>query len=169
MGTARAMWMSMLLALTLPPHLASFSYPGQPPYVPAAWPILLAAGLTLAMLLWVFAGVGSGRLHPVPVVYLLMVVIFQPMLVPHFVLHRQRIFAGDVIDAAPTLPLAPASPRPRSTNAWTVSTEPPSHDALYMEPASQRLMNFTTGRQTPARRRCRWRNCCAMTCRRWRI
>lgn len=150
MGAARAMWMAMLLGLTLPPHLPSFNYPGST-IATAAWPILPAAGLTLAMLLWVFAGVGSGRLHPVPVIYLLMVVLFQPVLVPHFVLHRQRTFAGDVIDAAPPPPSAPGEAATAPLDAWTVHTETPSHDALYTEPASQRLITFTTGRQTPAR------------------
>jgi Na+-translocating ferredoxin:NAD+ oxidoreductase RnfD subunit len=150
MGAARAMWMAMLLGLTLPPHLASFSYPGSI-LSASAWPILPAAGLSLAMLLWVFAGVGSGRLHPVPVIYLLMVVMFQPALVPHFVLHRQRIFAGDVIDAAPPPTIGPGEASPARIEAWTVYTDTPAHDALFTEPASQRLITFTTGRQTPAR------------------
>ena len=104
------------------------------------------------MLLWVFAGVGSGRLHPVPVVYLLMVVLFQPTLVPHFVLHRQRIFAGDRDRARRRRRHSRrASPRRRARTRGRLRPMPPSHDALYIEPASQRLMNFTTGRQTPAR------------------
>ena len=103
------------------------------------------------MLLWVFAGMGSGRLHPVPVVYLLMVVLFQPMLVPHFVLHRQRIVAGDLIDAAPPLRFAPGEAAPARVDPWTAYVETPAHDGVFTEPASQRLVTFTTGRQTPAR------------------
>jgi Na+-translocating ferredoxin:NAD+ oxidoreductase RnfD subunit len=149
-GTARALWLAMLLALALPPHLASRTYPGAPTSA-AAWPILPAAGLALAILLWCFAGIGSGRLHPVAVVYLIMVVIFEPYLTPHLVLHRQRIFAGDVIDAALPPPLPPGEAAPQRSDAWTSYAETPARDALYMEPASLRLVTFTTGRQTPAR------------------
>ena len=36
---------------------------------------MFASGLALAMLLWIFGGVGSGRVHPVLVVYLLGIII----------------------------------------------------------------------------------------------
>src|SRR5204863_4902738 len=77
MGVARAIWMAILLGLALPAHLASSTYPDGPAGT-LIWPILPAAGLALAMLLWVFAGVGSGRVHPVPIIYLLCVILFQP-------------------------------------------------------------------------------------------
>ena len=149
-GAARALWMAMLLGLAMPAHLASRSYPGEP--IPAAaWPILPAAGLALAIMLWVFAGIGSGRLHPVAVIYLLMVVMFEPYLAPRLVLHRQRIFAGDLVDAALPPPLPPGEAAPIRSDAWTSYRETPGRDALYMENAAQRLVTFTTGRQTPAR------------------
>ena len=40
------------------------------------WSMLAGAGLALAALLWMFGGVGSGRVHPVLVIYLLCVVLF---------------------------------------------------------------------------------------------
>jgi len=149
-GVTRATWLAVLLALSLPAHLASNTFPGAPPGV-IMWPLLPAVGLALAMLLWVFAGIGSGRLHPVPVIYLLVVVIFQPVLVPHLTLHRARVMGGDVTDAV--IPrLGPGGePAPVRKEAWTTYYEKPVHDALYTEPAAQRLVTFTTGRQTPAR------------------
>ena len=150
MGMARGVWMAILLALTMPSHLASFTYPNAP-IGAVPWPILPAAGLALAMLMWIFAGVGSGRLHPVPVIYLLMVVLFQPLLVPHFVLHPKRLVTGDVTQAIPPQLPAPGELAPVRKEAWTALYEPPLRDALYGEPASQRLVTFTTGRQPPAR------------------
>jgi Na+-translocating ferredoxin:NAD+ oxidoreductase RnfD subunit len=149
-GTARAMWMAILLALTLPAHLAATTYPGAPTAA-LIWPILPAAGMALALLLWVFSGVGSGRVHPVAVIALLMVILFQSLLTPHFVLHRARIIAGDVIDAT-VLPLqTQADLTPVRKEAWTTYTDRPARDALYGESAAQQLVTFTSGRQTPAR------------------
>ncbi|MEA2733893.1 MAG: H+/Na+-translocating ferredoxin:NAD+ oxidoreductase subunit [Humisphaera sp.] len=150
LGGASGIWMALLLAMTLPPHLASFTYPNSPTGA-ALWPILPAAGLALALLIWMFAGVGSGRIHPVPVIYLLMVVFFQPLLTPHFVLHPKRLVTGDVTQAIPPQLPAPGELAPVRKEAWTSLYELPLRDALYGEPASQRLVTFTTGRQTPAR------------------
>jgi Na+-translocating ferredoxin:NAD+ oxidoreductase RnfD subunit len=149
-GVARGVWLAILLALALPPHLASTDFPGSP-VAGWAWPILPATGLALAVLMWVFAGIGSGRVHPVPVIYLFVVVLFQPMLTPHFVLHRQRVLSGNVIDAKLPPPLAPGEAAPVQKDPWTNAFEKPARDALYQEPASERLITFTTGRQTPAR------------------
>jgi hypothetical protein len=150
MGVARAMWMAVLLALTLPAHLASSTYPDAPANA-LIWPILPAAGLALSMLLWIFAGVGSGRVHPVPIIYLLCIILFQPLLVPHYVLHRARIGGGDVTDAALPARVGPGELAPVRKEAWTSYLDAPMHDALYGEPAAQRLVAFTTGAQTPAR------------------
>jgi Na+-translocating ferredoxin:NAD+ oxidoreductase RnfD subunit len=147
---ARGIWMGILLSMTLPAHLASWNYPNSPTNTPP-WPMLPAAGLALALLMWVFAGVGSGRVHPVPVIYLLMVVLFQAMLTPHFVLHPKRLVSGDVTRAIPPQLPAPGELAPVRKEAWTALYELPLRDALYGEPASQRLVTFTTGRQAPAR------------------
>src|SRR5213078_4502535 len=117
-GMARAMWMALVLSLTLPAHLACSTYPNAP-YGGVIWPILPAVGLALALLLWVFAGVGSGRVHPVAVIYLLTVVIFQPLLVPHFVLHRARIGSGDVTETAWPGRVSPGELAPVRKEAWT--------------------------------------------------
>ena len=149
-GVARSMWLAVVLAMTFPAHLASSTY-ANAPYGGVVWPILPAAGLALSVLLWVFAGVGSGRVHPVGVIYLLCVVLFQPLLVPHFALHHARLAGGDVIEALPPPPPSPGELPPVPKDAWTSSSDRPVRDALYSDPASQRLATFTSGRQTPAR------------------
>jgi Na+-translocating ferredoxin:NAD+ oxidoreductase RnfD subunit len=107
--------------------------------------------MALALLLWIFAGVGSGRVHPVPIIYLLCVILFQPLLVPHFVLHRAHIGSGDVIEAELPHRVGPGELATVRKEAWTSYLDMPLHDALYSEPAAQRLVTFTTGAQTPAR------------------
>lgn len=149
-GIMHAGWMAILLALTLPAHLASATYPGAPTAA-LVWPVLPAAGLVLVLLMWLFAGIGSGRIHPVPVIYLLMVVVFLPLLVPHFVLHRARVGGGDVIDAPAPQPQSPGEVPRVPKEAWTTFVDVPTHDAIYTEPAALRLITFTTGRQTPTR------------------
>ena len=149
-GLMRGWWMAILLSLTLPAHLASPTFPGAQTSG-LIWPILPAAGLALALLMWVFAGVGSGRVHPVPVIYLFMVVMFQPLLVPHFVLHRAYVASGDLIDAAPPPPPAPGELPRVPKEAWTAFVDRPAHHAIYTNPAALQLVTFTTGRQTPAR------------------
>ena len=149
-GMMRGWWMAILLALTMPAHLASPTYPGAPTSA-LIWPLLPAAGMALALLLWVFAGVGSGRVHPVPVIYLLMVVMFQPLMVPHFVLHRERVAGGDLVDADLPQPPGPGELPLVPKEAWTASADIPLRDAIHTNPAALQLVTFTTGRQTPAR------------------
>jgi Na+-translocating ferredoxin:NAD+ oxidoreductase RnfD subunit len=149
-GVARAVWMALLLSMILPAHLASSTYPDAAMSGPI-WPVLPAAGLALAMLLWIFAGVGSGRVHPVPIIYLGTLILFQPMLVPHFVLHRAHIFTGDLVEAALPPRTGPGELAPVRKEAWFSYVDMPLHDALWSEPAAQRLVTFTTGAQTPAR------------------
>ncbi len=50
---AHGLWMAVLLALTLPAQLAAGAGAGR---AVSPWPIIPAAGLALAALLWIFAG-----------------------------------------------------------------------------------------------------------------
>jgi Na+-translocating ferredoxin:NAD+ oxidoreductase RnfD subunit len=152
-----ALWLALLLSLTLPPHLlngrdvSSFSN-----LVP--WPILPAAGMTLAILLWLLGAAGSGRVHAVLVTNLLMVVLFRDLLVPHYTLQRMNLFRGDVLNA--TVPprgyverreSGDGDPTRGSRQPWIRQPIDALHDALYAEPASQRLVFYTTGTESPER------------------
>ncbi len=159
-----ALWLALLLALTLPPHLFSQTdvsgFRGVAP-----WPIIPAAGLTLGILLWILGGTGSGRVHAVLVTHLLMFVVFQDLLVPHYTLQRLNLFRGDVLDAAVFGAFPRAAPtgedagdgEGRAADGADVNTPwidraiDPNHDALYAEPASQRLVFYTTGTESPER------------------
>lgn len=133
---AYALWMSLLLALALPAHLASSRDAG--PAGAAPWPILVGAGLVLPMFLWLFASGGSSRVHPVPAVYLLLVVLFQNLLAPTYVLHHGRLVAGDMLDAATVAPQPPAK------EPWA-QAPPQEADAMRVQRAAEVLGAFTSG------------------------
>jgi len=133
---AHMLWLSIVLALMLPAHLA-VHYKNQP----QIWPILPAAGAMLVILNWLLGGLGVGRVHPVLATYLLIVALFGPSLVPGSVLQRDRVFAGDILDLGSGRPVA-ASKEP-----WI--TRPTIHGqaALRIPPASEQLHAFTRGNE----------------------
>jgi Na+-translocating ferredoxin:NAD+ oxidoreductase RnfD subunit len=152
---AHGIWLALVLAVIFPAQLAAWTFPGAGAGAGGAgtlvWAVLAGAGLALALLLWLFGGVGSGRVHPVLVIYLLCVVLFQNLLVPRFVLHRAHVVSGDVLDAIVAVAPPGGSNAPIRKEAWTTLTDTPVRDALYVQPASEKLMLFTTGRQAPDR------------------
>lgn len=149
------LWLSLLLSLMLPAHLTS---PSQ-----HLWPILPAAGLLLAMFTWLLGGVGSSRVHPVLVTYLLLVAVFggggfeglsrhidnKPhphLLDPYAVLRRDRLFTGDVLSLETAMPAT--APRTR----WISQPLAASHlDAIARDPASRKLGAFTRAGEVPQR------------------
>jgi hypothetical protein len=149
-----AMWLALLLALMLPAHLISevdrSSFSATIP-----WPIVPGAGVLLAILLWALGTSGSGRVHAVLVAYLLLVVLFKDLLVPHYTLQRNNLFRGDVLHAQ--IPEDPSHRRPGSGGGrnikmpWIHIAGDAHYDAVYSEPASQRLVFYTTGTESPER------------------
>lgn len=130
------LWQALLLALMLPAHL--FSGAGYNGSEAALWPMLPAAAIVLVWLTWLLGGVGSSRIHPVLLTYLLLVVLFGELLVPHEVLRRGRLFRGDLNDVAKTEQVVVKEP-------WVDIRQPDGRDAFWREPASQRLIFFTSG------------------------
>jgi Na+-translocating ferredoxin:NAD+ oxidoreductase RnfD subunit len=148
----QSLWLALLLGLTLPAHLFSAGNPSGASlteYNFALWPILPAAGIVLVASIWALGGTGSGRIHPVLVAHLLVVVLFQDMLVPHYALQRRHIFSGDVLNAQ--LP-DPGDDNSLQTKApWTSQTIPAPGDATWSEPAARRLETYTSGLAAPDR------------------
>jgi len=144
----QSLWLALLLGLSLPAHLFCGWNPiGDGNF--ALWPILPAAGLVLVASIWALGGTGSGRIHPVLVAHLLVVVLFQDLLVPHYALQRQHIFTGDVLNAP--LPTADNDESSRSREPWTSQSAYSSGDATWSEPASRRLETYTSGLAAPER------------------
>ena len=132
------LWLGLLLAMLLPAHLGSTrpSWIGGEPL----WLIIPAAGLALVMFTWILGGLGSGRVHPVLLTYLLLVGCFGQDRVPHRVLQRGHVVTGDLMDVRPPdgVPVQPREP-------WHDAPADPYHDAVWREPASQRLVFYTSG------------------------
>jgi len=120
----------------LPSHL--FSGVGYNGAEVALWPMLPAAAIVLVWFTWLLGGVGSSRIHPVLLTYLLLVVLFGDLLVPHTVLQRGHLFRGDANDAAKTEQVVTKDP-------WVQTRHSDGHESLWREPASQRLIFFTSG------------------------
>lgn len=135
MRWSHTMWLALLLALMLPAHL--FSGVGYNGTNMSLWPMLPAAAVLLVWFTWLLGGVGSSRIHPVLLTYLLLVVLFGELLVPHSVLRIGHLFRGDVDDASRT-ELTVKDP-------WVRMRSGDGHEALWREPSSQRLIFFTSG------------------------
>jgi Na+-translocating ferredoxin:NAD+ oxidoreductase RnfD subunit len=139
---AHTLWLALLLALTLPAHLLSDAMQiGN--HVIVAWPILPAAAILLVMISWVTGGPGSGRIHPVVLAQLLVVLLAGELLVPHAVLQQSHIFFGDVLKSGESQRLQ------RVQAPWNSVPLIPGQDAVRSEPASQLLTSYTSGMQRP--------------------
>jgi Na+-translocating ferredoxin:NAD+ oxidoreductase RnfD subunit len=101
----------------------------------------------LAVVLWLSRGPAGTAIHPAVVTYLLLTSAFAAAMVPTHVLQRERLFVGDVLDAATD------APPPGGANPWWL-TRPRtiSHDAIQLTPASQSLLNYTLARREPTER-----------------
>ncbi len=138
LSLSHACWLALLLALALPAHLASFA--GIQTLEAPFW-ILPAAGVLLAIVLWILRGVAGTALHPVVVTYLVLVPFFEHTLAPRYVLQRDHLFSGDVLDAPSHAPAA-------GIPWWFTGSQTGAHAAVHTSaPASESLLNYTLGRR----------------------
>ncbi len=134
------LWLAMLLGLMLPAHLASREVLAPVSSFPP-WPLIPSAALSLVIMVWMLGGPGSGRVNPVLTTWLLLFVLFEPMLVSHRVLPVERAFTGDVLEA----PLPDSSaPAPAATKTPWYASRSTDATPMYLEPAAQRLLGYTT-------------------------
>jgi Na+-translocating ferredoxin:NAD+ oxidoreductase subunit D len=144
MRMSHVLWLALLLSLMLPVHLMTI----EPPFDKspgAQWAIAAGAGVLVVITAWLLGGVGSGRIHPVLVTYLLLVVSFKQALVPHWVLQKDHLLVGDVAKSQRSESAITAS------EGWIKTPEMPGRDALYEDPAAETLYRFTSGQQQPER------------------
>ena len=125
----------------LPAHL--FTRPPMNGQI--VWPILPAAGITLAILIWLLGGLGAQRVPLSVVTILLLFVLFHDLLAPRLVLRPDRLFVGDLLNSDPT-------PEELSDqNPWFNRTPPTGYDSLRRQPAGDRLLAYTSSQQRPER------------------
>jgi len=141
--TGNIAWLALLLAMMLPAHLFAFGSATGP----APWPLLPAAGLLLVIVTWLLSDQGSGRLHPVLVTYMLLYALFHSLMVPHYVLRVDHLFFGDALKATPTASPAAVQPWYLLKGAATANQD----DALYVTPAAQQLVDYTSWLRRPER------------------
>jgi Na+-translocating ferredoxin:NAD+ oxidoreductase RnfD subunit len=136
-----ALWLALLLAMMLPAHLAAgHGELGSQ----TRWFLLPAAGIMLAIFLWLPGGLGAGRIHPVLITYLLIAVLSTDLLVPHFVLQRQHLLRGNLLNGNPP------DARLVETEPWYSRTEIIGQDAKVYEPASMALSRYILDGDKPA-------------------
>jgi Na+-translocating ferredoxin:NAD+ oxidoreductase RnfD subunit len=139
---SHAAWLAVLLSLMLPAHLATQT-PDAEGRIP--WLLLPAAGVSLAIIMWLIGGLGAGRIHPAVVAFLLIAGLFGDMLVPRYVLRRDHILTGDV------LKVSPADLRTDRSDSWLTRKHESAGDADRADPAALALIQYTSGREHPAR------------------
>jgi Na+-translocating ferredoxin:NAD+ oxidoreductase RnfD subunit len=141
---SHSLWLALLLALTLPPHLLTDTFRMRGENTIATWPLLPAAGLMIIPLIWLLGGLGSGRLNPVLIANLLLVALFGGLLTPHQTLQRSRIVVGDVMDFKRSEMDEPVRGR------WISAPPNPGHDAVRITNlASERLIEYTSPWHAP--------------------
>ncbi len=141
MHLTHTLWLGLLLALMMPPHLMT-GFRVAPTW-DALWPIVPAAGLTLVAAIWLLGGAGSGRIHPVILTYLLLTVLFRVELIPHWTLQRDHLVNGDLIKAPSDRAFPYREP-------WISADAIPGQDAIYWRrPASEQLLALTSLSETP--------------------
>jgi Na+-translocating ferredoxin:NAD+ oxidoreductase RnfD subunit len=127
----------------LPVHLMTNHRPFEDP-PGGQWAIAVGAGVLVTILNWLLDGAGSGRVHPVLVAYLLLVVIFKSTLIPHWVLQKDHLFLGNVREAAPVELTA-------YPEGWRTIPPKPHEQALYEQSPAEQLTQFTSGQKQPDR------------------
>jgi Na+-translocating ferredoxin:NAD+ oxidoreductase RnfD subunit len=130
---SQGLWFAMLLALMLPAHLAGDR--GHP----EEWALLVAGAFLLVILLWIVGGMGAGRVHSSVAAYLLLAGCFSQLLVPHRVLNRDHLITGEIFRAAPL------DAHGLHNDPW-ISRHNPTADANLVDPASESLVLYTSGR-----------------------
>jgi Na+-translocating ferredoxin:NAD+ oxidoreductase RnfD subunit len=140
---SHGLWLALLLALTMPAHLAADTclVGGQ---AVVGWPLLPAAAIVLIIMVWAGGGIGSGRIHPVVLAHLLVVAVAAEVLVPHAVLQKKHAFFGDILNAGDAM-----HPQ-RIKGPWNSAPTISGQDAVRSESASQLLTTYTSGIQRPA-------------------
>jgi Na+-translocating ferredoxin:NAD+ oxidoreductase RnfD subunit len=144
MNVWHCLWMALVLSLMLPAHLFTLgTLDGM-----IVWPILPAAGLLLAMLIWLLGGMGSQRIQPSVVTLLILFVLFHDALTPRSVLRIDRLVWGDLLKSAPGQSVG------MEKGAWIVVSRGAGgseFDAIQVTPASEPLLAYTSAQLRPDR------------------
>jgi hypothetical protein len=129
----QGLWLALLLAMTLPAHLAVDALPGTAPGA-MVWLVLPGAGLLLAALMWLLGGLS---VHPVLASYLLLVSILGSLMTPHWVLFSDRLLVGD-LSRVWTEPITPGA-----TDGWAQLRSDGASDAMFVRQTASAVLNWS--------------------------
>ena len=135
------LWLATIVSRMLPAHLFTL----VPMNGHAVWPILPAAGVTLALLSWMLGGLGTQRVPPSVVTILMMFVLFHEVMSPRYVLRLDRMFTGDLLDAEP------AETETSEQGPWINRRPASGFDSVRVEPVGDILLAYTASQQRPER------------------
>lgn len=135
LGVPDAVAWAILVAMMLPADLLTGG--GNAPGL-ARFCALPAAGMLIAIFMWLGAGAAHTRLHPVLCAWLLVAAAGGAAIEPRAVLHRRRVLTGDLARQMP----ASAAP---SNEPWIHWRGSPEADAVvHDETAARRLGRYTS-------------------------
>lgn len=132
----RTLASALILSMMLPAHLFQI---GLSETSISLWPLIPAAALLLVMLIWFLCGIGLSRIYPLLLTLLLTTACFAPALMPHYVLYPNRLLGGDLLDTR-----APVQVHTRT--GWSTLRSDSHYDAIWREPASHYLLQYSSGR-----------------------
>jgi Na+-translocating ferredoxin:NAD+ oxidoreductase RnfD subunit len=135
------LWLAVLLSLMLPAHLFCWG----PVDGHILWPILPAAGITLALLTWLLGGLGGQRVSAAVVTLLILFAFFHTLLTPRYVLRIDRLFWGDLMRADPTATANAGS------SSWLSRWAGSPYDSTQVDPTGDVLLAYTSAQQHPDR------------------
>src|SRR5687767_7942677 len=95
---SHVIWLSLLLGMMLPAHLALRTSTNGGGVLHNGWAVAAGAGVLLVVACWLFGGVGYSRIQPLVVTYLTVMLVFHAMLPPRLVLHKTHAIVGDLDD-----------------------------------------------------------------------
>lgn len=134
------LWLALLVSLMLPAHLFYWG----PIDGRIVWPLLPAAGITLAMLSWLLGGLGGQRVSPAVVTVLILFALFHGLLTPRYVLRVDRLFWGDLLRFDP-------APGDTGSSSWLSRWAGSPYDSTQTEPTGDVLLAYTSAQQHPDR------------------
>jgi Na+-translocating ferredoxin:NAD+ oxidoreductase RnfD subunit len=132
------LWQAILVSLMLPAHLFSWA----PLEGHIVWPLLPAAGITLAMLSWLLGGLGGQRVSASVVTVLILFALFHGLLTPRYVLRIDRLFWGDLLKADPAA---------TAGSSWLTRSLGSPYDSTQTHPTGDELLSYTSAQQRPDR------------------
>jgi len=128
------MHMATILSLMLPAHLLADGRNLSSILPASLWATIPAAGVLLVLLI---RFLGSSCIHPALAAYMCLLPALGPCMVPHWILQRNHLFSGDLVNAKTTTGPVEIG------DGWVHMPVAAGSDSLCMEAVSERLWLYS--------------------------